>query len=253
MNKHYNFSPNDPPIKLAKKLQKKKESDHYQLCLVEGWKCIEEASHLSNPVAMFIQKGKEINTPCSAPIYELDQEVFSSLCSTQSPEGALGIFPKPQASPLFHQPKPGEIHLILYQWRDPNNVGAVIRSARGFGVKHITLWGDGPDFFSPKVIRSSMGSVFHTQLHKVTAETPLPNEGRLLLADAGGTAIQQLDISQNEALHILIGSESHGWPDSLHSMGEVFSLPLENQLESLSAPIAASVSIFAFRHLLQKA
>jgi len=248
------FHPNEPPIKLAKKLHKKKEAEEYQLCLVEGWKCTAEAQTTQEALAVFICEGK--HAPYSinfkGPIYYLEEKTFRSICSTQSPEGIAAIYQRPKINFSFPEPLQNKIHLILYEWRDPSNLGAVVRSARGFGVQSITLWGSGPDFFSPKVIRSSMGSVFHLNLHKIKKEHKLPEKLQLYLAEASGKSIEKLRLTPKESPFILIGSESHGWPDNLNEIGHSFSLPLENQLESLSAPIAASISLYAFRELLKK-
>jgi tRNA G18 (ribose-2'-O)-methylase SpoU len=247
------FHPNEPPLKLIKKLQRKKESEHYQLCLVEGWKCFDEARQKFNPKAVFLKQGQSppLGIPSDTPIFFLEDKTFVSLCSTQSPEGILGVFPRPCIEKKLPEAKTGELHLLLYEWRDPNNLGAVIRSARGLGAKSITLCGSGPDFFSAKVIRTSMGSVFHTSLFQLDDLKTLPTPQQLFLADAGGEPIENLRLNQKEPVFILIGSESHGWPNELKNLGRAFSFPLENQLESLSAPIAASLSIYAFKKLLQ--
>lgn len=250
---HFSFHPNEPPLKLIKKLQRKKDSEHYQLCLVEGWKCFDEALKKQSPNAVILKRHESLaaDIPQKTPIYQVEEKTFQALCSTQNPEGILGIFPRPNIEQTLPEAQAGELHLLLYEWRDPNNLGAVIRSARGLGAKSVSLCGSGPDFYSPKVIRTSMGSVFHTPLFQLDNLNDFPTHQQLFLADAGGQVVENLRINKNEPLFILIGSESHGWPKELEKRGHSFSIPLENQLESLSAPIAASLSIYAFKKLMQ--
>lgn len=250
---HIAFHPSEPPLKLIKKLQRKKEAEHYQLCLVEGWKCFDEALQKHAPKAVFLKQNEKppLNLPPGTITYQVDEKSFQSLCSTQCPEGILGIFPRPDLNKGLPNAKAGELHLLLYEWRDPNNLGAIIRSARGLGAHSVTLCGHGPDFFAPKVIRTSMGSVFHTTIHILESTQILSSLPQLYLADAGGEPVENLRLNKNEAVFILIGSESHGWPKELEGLGQSFSFPLENQLESLSAPIAASLSIYAFKNLLK--
>lgn len=168
----------------------------------------------------------------------IEEKVFSELCSTANPEGILASFPRPELKPW--SPNNKGLHLALYQWRDPSNVGSVIRSARGLGVHSITMLGAGPDFFSPKVIRSSMGSVFHTSLHRSDISS-LSSEKPLFLAAAGGTPIDELTLPQNPIL--VLGSESQGLPESIQNSGQLVGIPLSGGLESLSAPIAAAILI----------
>jgi len=250
----YSFQAHEPPIKLAKKLLLKKEAEALNLCLVEGWKCFNEAQVKGEPIALFLLEG--INPPSTfksaAPCFTLSEKQFKTLSSTQTPEGVVAIFHRPLIKNSFPAAKANELHLILYEWRDPNNLGAVVRSARGLGLKSITLWGTGPDFFSAKVIRTSMGSVFHLDLHHVGLAQTLAPESQLFLADASGTPLESLRLDPSIPAFILIGSESHGWPKNLQTQGVTFSIPLKNQLESLSAPIAASLSAYAFMQKLSK-
>lgn len=55
-------------------------------------------------------------------------------------------------------------HLILYGFDDYGELGTIIRSAVSFDFKNIVLINTKIDYFSPKVIRASMGSFFHTNI-----------------------------------------------------------------------------------------
>jgi TrmH family RNA methyltransferase len=105
-------------------------------------------------------------------------------------------------------------------------------------MSSVTMIGSGPDFFSPKVIRSSMGSVFHINLHRSDSETCLAQTD-LFCAAAGGQTLATCSPSTSPLL--VLGSESHGLPEAFLNAGTVVGIPLHGGLESLSAPIAASI------------
>ena len=55
-------------------------------------------------------------------------------------------------------------HLLLDNPSNMGNLGTIIRSSLGFGIKNIAIIKPGVDFFDPKVIRSSMGSIFSVNI-----------------------------------------------------------------------------------------
>lgn len=67
----------------------------------------------------------------------------------------LGIFLKYKSS-LSKE----EDHLVLDNPSNMGNLGTIMRSSLGFGIKDIAIIRPGVDMFDPKVIRSSMGSIF---------------------------------------------------------------------------------------------
>ena len=92
------FNPNETPLKLVKKLHKKKEADAYRLCIVEGWKCVEEACSIQHPRAIFLEENQNLayRVPPNTPIYHINSKDFQSISNTQTPEGIMGLFTRPK-------------------------------------------------------------------------------------------------------------------------------------------------------------
>ncbi|MBQ3295156.1 MAG: hypothetical protein IJH00_01540 [Erysipelotrichaceae bacterium] len=70
----------------------------------------------------------------------------------------IGIFRK------FHENRFGKDHIVLYGFNDFGELGTVLRSAVSFDFKDIVLIDCDIDYFDPRCIRSSMGSIFHTNI-----------------------------------------------------------------------------------------
>jgi RNA methyltransferase, TrmH family len=94
-------------------------------------------------------------------IVSLKQKEFLKIADTETPQGIAAIFIKPEnefSTELFKNEK---IIVMLDNISDPGNLGTIIRTCDWFGVRNIFLSENIVDFTNPKVIRSSMGSVFH--------------------------------------------------------------------------------------------
>jgi TrmH family RNA methyltransferase len=262
------FEAGEPPLKWLKKIAGGKHQLSQEFCLVEGWKSISEAVDSKQcQIQLILHTRRCENTLQKHPWHVNAQNIIienkdlAPLCSTQNPEGVLAVVTKPQTNnvpPTFdHHPSepilpstPNLVHLGLYQWRDPSNVGAVIRTARGLGIRSVTIIGHGPDFFSTKVIRCSMGSVFHMHLHRVPEDHPFFSENQeqihMICATAQGKSSRTW-IPEKENTFLMIGSESHGFPETFSKRFTNLGIPLQNNLESLSAPIASTLMM---EHLL---
>ena len=141
----------------------------------------------------------------------------------------------------------------LNQIQDPGNVGTIVRLADWFGLAGVIASPDSADFFSPKVVQSSMGSIFRVKL--ITAELqsyiqslPLgyPVYGTIL----GGQNIYTAELSKNGL--ILFGNESKGLSQELINLTTKnlqipdFA-PRDCKPESLNVSVAAAVVCSEFR------
>ncbi len=137
---------------------------------------------------------------------------------------------------------------LLVPFQDPQNVGALIRSAAGFGVERIVLLKEAAHPFHPKSIRASGGAVFGAPLMRGPSLDEL--EGlcaghslALVTLDAHGEPIGSFTFP--ESFLLLPGVEGPGLPESLR--GRAVSIPISGDIESLNAAIAASIALYAWK------
>lgn len=137
---------------------------------------------------------------------------------------------------------------LLVPFQDPENVGAVIRSAVAFGVTRIVLLAESAHPFHPKAIRASGGAVFHADFFDGPALSDLPRDAHILTLSAEGTDIS--DVQFPPAFGLLAGIEGPGLP--AHLRENALSIPIMPAVESLNAATAAAIALFAWSCSLRK-
>lgn len=146
-----------------------------------------------------------------------------------------------------------DLLLGLNQVQDPGNVGTIIRLADWFGLGGVIASPDSADFYSPKVVQSSMGSIFRVKL--MTAELPdfigsLPPGYPVYGTHLDGQDLYSAAIKSNGL--ILLGNESKGLSDDLDDQTTMrlkipdFSIGIIKP-ESLNVSVAAAIVCSEFR------
>lgn len=185
-------------------------------------------------------------------------EVFGSLSDTKTPQGILALVKQYHntleevtgnaggASGSGRAPK---LLMILENLQDPGNLGTILRAGEGAGVTGIIMDSHTVDIYSPKVIRSTMGSVLRVPFVYVDklddTLAALKQQGiRLFSAHLDGTHnYEQEDYTGNTGF--LIGNEANGLSEATASMADAYvRIPMMGQVESLNAAVAASVLMF---------
>ncbi|MBN1532285.1 MAG: 16S rRNA (guanine(527)-N(7))-methyltransferase RsmG [Spirochaetes bacterium] len=138
--------------------------------------------------------------------------------------------------------------LLAVAFQDPANVGAVIRSALGLGVRRILVLRESANPFHPKALRASAGAVLRADLVKGPSIRDLAAEASrrnvpVVALDSGGTPLENFIFPGGFIL--LPGLEGPGIPEELRA-GSV-SIPLEKTVESLNGPVAAAIALYRWR------
>ena len=182
--------------------------------------------------------------------YELvSEEVFSRISDTQTPQGILCVLRQPEyeLSDLLKGENP--LLIVLENLQDPGNLGTILRTGEGAGISGVIMSNGTVDIFNPKVIRSTMGSVYRVPflytsdlqeiLHK------LQNAGvRTFAAHLKGKQYFQ-ETGFRGPCAFLIGNEGNGLTDEISQCaGEYIKIPMEGKVESLNASVAASLLMY---------
>jgi TrmH family RNA methyltransferase len=139
--------------------------------------------------------------------------------------------------------------VVCAEISDPGNLGTVLRSARAAGADGVVCTANSVDVHSPKVVRSSAGSMFHIPIvvggNPVEVLEKLGSWGvmRLGAAVAGGTDPAATDLASPVAL--VVGNEAHGLPPAAAaSLDATVTIPMAPGVESLNVAMATTVLCF---------
>lgn len=141
--------------------------------------------------------------------------------------------------------------LILDSITDPQNVGAIIRSADQFGVDLVVLpeHRGATDF--EVISRTSAGASSWVNIvlvsNLVRAVEQLKDAGFWIYgAEAGGTAVNKIDTASKTAL--VMGSEGTGMARLLKQKCDtIISIPTRGKLDSLNVSVAAGILLYEIR------
>lgn len=244
-------------IKSLKKLKERKHRMRQGLYLVEGFRLLEEAFRAGKKVhTVLYERGKEEDfSRYIAPYVDeseiilTENDVIRDLSSTVHPQGIIGVVSLEDSSAEEVSGRGVSTELLLYLdgLQDPGNLGTIIRSAHASGAKGIILGKNTVDPYNEKVIRSSMGSIFHLPIYHQGEETL-----RRFLAAGYHLAVTSLEAEKNlfhedltGNLIIAIGNEGSGISQEIKQLADVLlRIPMPGNAESLNAAVAASIILF---------
>jgi 23S rRNA (guanosine2251-2'-O)-methyltransferase len=138
--------------------------------------------------------------------------------------------------------------LLLDHVQDPQNLGALIRSAFALGVHGVVIPRDRAAQVTPAVIKASAGAALHVPIARVTNLKHALDE----LKDAGvwsaaavleGTAIDEARL--DGPLAVVIGSEGKGVSPTVAGRCDLrVTIPLSGDLDSLNASVAGGILFY---------
>ncbi|WP_298752801.1 RNA methyltransferase [uncultured Serinicoccus sp.] len=185
------------------------------------------------------------------PTWTCTEEVLAAMADTGSPQGVLAVaeqvdVPLDQALDAVG---PGDFAVVLTHVRDPGNAGTVLRGASAFGAAAVLVSAASVDVHHPKVVRSTVGALFHLPVSVGTPVGELLDACRargirLLAADgAGEVRLPDADLGGPHAW--VLGNEAWGMPAEVLASCDVgVSIPIE-RAESLNLAMAATVCLHA--------
>jgi len=176
-------------------------------------------------------------------------EIMKKMTDTETPQGVCAVSEMPSYSlDDILETTPSQL-LILEDIQDPGNLGTMIRTAEGAGTTGIIMTKNTVDIFSPKASRATMGSLFRVPFTVTENLTETLKELKIrgvktYAAYLGGEKTY-LDIDCKKNIAFLIGNEGNGLkPETADMTDEIILIPMEGQLESLNAAMAAGILMY---------
>lgn len=141
-------------------------------------------------------------------------------------------------------------HIVLVNPSNMGNMGTIMRTAIGFGIKNMAIISPGVDIFNPKTIRASMGALFriHCQYFQSFEEYEMAYKNHEIFCFMLN-ASRQLTINncpKPKLFSLVFGNEATGLDDSYLQKGTSIIIPQSEEVDSLNITIAAGVGMYLF-------
>lgn len=261
---------------LAKAAGRKKAGEF----LVEGPQAVREAIVEHRTQRGFVrevfitedrmEREPELAQVADARVNVVTDRVLAAIADTQSPQGVVARCRIPHTTLRQAVTPKTRLVAVLGRVQDPGNAGTIIRAADAAGADAVVALKGSVDVFSPKVVRSTVGSLFHVpvvtgvELEELTEH--LTRCGIVLLAADGGgdhdlTVLEDDAAARRHGVTVkgsmkrpslatatawLFGNEGQGISDEERAASfSTVSIPLYGQAESLNVSTAATLCLYA--------
>lgn len=257
MNNYINSKENSK-IKYVRSLYTKKYRDEEKAFVVEGTKFVLEAIKEKANLNYIIIKASfrdKIETSLNLLdeqrnilYFICDDDVFDSISDTVNSQGVLAVIKKRE---YFIEDIITSYKYIVFLDRiqDPGNLGTMLRTVDAFYPAALVLNKGCTDVYSPKVARSSAGSIFRVPLvycqDEIKTITNLKKNGFKVYSTVVDSSLSFEDILITEKICIIIGNEGSGVSQEIINLSDqAISIHMSGKSESLNASIAAGITIF---------
>jgi RNA methyltransferase, TrmH family len=250
-------SPQNETYKRWKKLLTRKGRESFAALLVEGEHLALEALRAGLTIRSWIvregsdeSRWEKLWSSAEGKVYRLPPQLFAQLVETESPQGIVVEVSKPgweEDQLLFHEDK-SLTFLLIDAIQDPGNLGTILRTAQAAGVDGVYIGKGTVDPFQGKVLRSSMGAVFHLPLFFVNLEETMPafkQKGVTIFGTSPHAGTFHFEVSYPRKVAFLLGNEGRGVAPRLQEMVDAsVMIPMPGKTESLNVSVTAGVLLY---------
>jgi TrmH family RNA methyltransferase len=190
-------------------------------------------------------KIEEITDLSTFNVVDVSDEVMKEMSETITPQGILAVCTIPQVTLNSIALNGSRRFIYLSEMQDPGNAGTIVRSADAFAMDAVITSPGSVDMYSPKVVRSTAGSLWHIPVFESVAIDEVLGLGISAFSlGAGGT--KELSQYQNSGDVVAVfGNEARGLAtgQNVDSI-DVVSIPMPGNAESLNLSAAASIVMY---------
>ena len=230
--------------KLVKSLKTKKARVQEKKYTVEGIKSVNDAI-LAGCDIEFLVMSDSFSGIDFKDIYVVPEGLFSGLCDTDSPQGVLAVINIPDREKSI---KNRDLYLYCDRVTDPGNMGTIIRICDAVDAG-LLISPECVDIYSPKTVRSRMGSFFHTDIWENVDYAQLAgmkNDGFKIISGAlSDNTVDYSACDYGEKTVIVVGNEANGICDEVMAISDqLVKIPIWGRAESLNVGVSAAILLY---------
>ncbi len=265
-------SKSNEKVKFLKSLNEKKFRHLNNSFYLEGIKVIDEVLELSKAINIkfiayskdllinvnggnkILEKIEVLNNNKSIETYEFSDDIFKYITDTVNPQGIIAVIeiPKYNESDIIDEIEKNDKSniLILDKVQDLGNLGTIIRTADAFNVKTILCTEGTADVYSPKVVRSTMGSILREKIIYISSNNDkiiddMKRKGIKLVGTSLNAKKYISEFEFNDRYAFVVGNEANGVSDEiLKKCDNLVKIEMADSAESLNVGIATGILLY---------
>lgn len=238
----------------VKKLHQKKYRTQLGYYLVEGEHLILElqkalkTQSAQSGVTLYVTEDSEAwarQLNSGFAILTVNKKQMAQISNTETPQGIIACVPMPQLKNKEVICQPNERCIYLHEVQDPGNLGTILRTLAWFGNFRLLLSPGSVDPFNPKVVRASMGAIFHVPIELDVALSDLASRFKTFAyLDMQGAAINSAEFTNYDCY--LFGNEARGVPTEALSdfKAKAFTIKGSGTIDSLNLASAVNICVY---------
>lgn len=258
-------SKDNEKIKYTKSLLKSKNRNKEKKFIIEGYRIVTLAIDCDAKLEyVFINEDfenkkehielLEILKSKNIKVYKTTNKLFENFIDTENTQGIIGVVKFNTNTLESNFKKENKFVLVLDRIQDPGNMGTIIRTADACGVDLIIALKGCVDIYNPKVIRSTMGSIFDMNIvyeNQDEAINFLKNNGFSIVSSYLDTDNYYNNISYNNKTVLVIGNEANGINnDIILNSDTLVKIPIYGKAESLNAAISSAILMYEIKKFI---
>ena len=230
-------------IKNYIKLKDRKYRKKTRTFIVEGMHLVLEAYKKGIIKELILEK--DVVLPLDSPTVYVTNEIINKISEMESPSNVMAL-----CNMMDDNKIEGEKILMLDEIQDPGNLGTIIRSAVAFNVDTIVLSPNTVDLYNPKVIRSTQGMIFHTNIViselepviKMLKQNEIPIYGTKV---DYGMDVRTFKEKDKRKYCLIMGNEGNGVTENILDLcDEYIYIGMNEKVESLNVGVATSIILY---------
>jgi len=238
-----------------KKLHQKKYRSEFGYFLAEGEHLVLELARAAQKNIALLDSEVYVtgiwqDWPTVFNKHLISDRQMAAATDTKTPQGIIALVPfkallELSSADCADQPNTYMRAIYLHEIQDPGNLGTILRTLAWFGNFRCLLSPGCVDPFNPKVVRASMGAIFHVPLElDVPINTLAERFDSIACLDMQGSRLCEPEFKQFECY--VFGNEARGVsPEHLQGLqAQAFTIPGCGAIESLNLAAAVNICIY---------
>ncbi|HSB96730.1 MAG TPA: RNA methyltransferase [Spongiibacteraceae bacterium] len=234
----------------VKKLYQKKYRDEFGCFLVEGEHLALELQKAALQNARLLECELYVTSAYQhwqSPFktHLINDRQMAQIADTKTPQGIIALVPLHAVANLSAPPVPGEHIIYLHEIQDPGNLGTILRTLAWFGNGRCLLSPNCVDPHNAKVVRASMGAIFHVPIECDVQLSMLNTRfSRIACLDMQGESLQSAAFKNFDCY--LFGNEARGVPrEQLTALdAHPFTISGGGTIESLNVASVVNICLY---------